>query len=65
MSIFQWFISLGANVMIPILLIIFALLLGTKPAKAIKAGITIGIGFIGLGSEGLLVSSLAVYVYDK
>ncbi|NYV27924.1 PTS galactitol transporter subunit IIC [Streptobacillus felis] len=59
MSIFQWFIGLGANVMIPILLIIFALILGTKPAKAIKAGITIGIGFIGLGLViGLLVSSL-------
>lgn len=59
MWILQWFIDLGATVMIPILLIIFALILGTKPAKAIKAGITIGIGFIGLGLViGLLVNSL-------
>lgn len=59
MSIFQWFINLGATIMIPILLIIFSLILGTKPSKAIKAGITIGIGFIGLNLViGLLVNSL-------
>lgn len=59
MSLFQWFINLGSTVMIPILLIVFAIALGTKISKAIKSGITIGIGFIGLGLViGLLVSSL-------
>lgn len=59
MSILQWFVNLGATVLVPILLIVFALVLGTKPSKAIKSGITIGIGFIGLGLViGLLVSSL-------
>ncbi|WP_197035199.1 PTS galactitol transporter subunit IIC [Oceanivirga salmonicida] len=59
MQLFQWFINLGATVMIPILLCIFAIALGTKFSKAVKAGITIGIGFIGLGLViGLLVNSL-------
>lgn len=59
MVILQWFINLGATVMVPVLLILFALILGTKPSRAIKAGITIGIGFIGLNLViGLLVGSL-------
>ncbi|MBF4805490.1 MAG: PTS galactitol transporter subunit IIC [Pseudoleptotrichia goodfellowii] len=59
MFILQWFINLGATVMIPLLLIIFAILLGTKPTRAVKAGITIGIGFIGLNLViGLLSESL-------
>lgn len=59
MFILQWFIDLGASVLVPILLIIFALILGTKPSKAIKAGLTIGIGFIGLNLViGLLGSTL-------
>ena len=59
MVILQWFINLGATVVVPVLLILFALILGTKPSRAIKAGITIGIGFIGLNLViGLLVGSL-------
>lgn len=44
----QWFVNLGASVMLPILLFIFALILRIKPGKAFKAGLTVGIGFIGL-----------------
>lgn len=44
----QWFVNLGASVMLPVLLFIFALLLRIKPGKAFKAGLTVGIGFIGL-----------------
>lgn len=59
MFILEWFVNLGATVMIPILLIIFSILLGTKPSRAIKAGVTIGIGFIGLNLViGLLSNSL-------
>ena len=58
MFILEWFVNLGATVMIPILLIIFSILLGTKPSRAIKAGVTIGIGFIGLNLViGLLSNS--------
>ena len=44
----QWFVNLGASVMLPILLFIFALILRIKPSKAFKAGLMVGIGFIGL-----------------
>lgn len=44
----QWFVNLGASVMLPILIFVFALVLGIKPGKAFKSGLTIGIGFAGL-----------------
>ena len=44
----QWFVDLGASVMLPVLLFIFALILQIKPGKAFKAGLTVGIGFVGL-----------------
>ena len=40
--------ALGASVVLPILITLFGLLLGQKFPKAFKAGVTIGIGFIGL-----------------
>lgn len=59
MGVLQWFVDLGPSVMLPILLFIFALILGTKPAKAVKAGLTVGFGFIGLNLViGLLTNSL-------
>lgn len=48
MGAIQWFVSLGASVMLPVLLFIFALILRIKPGKAFKAGLTVGIGFVGL-----------------
>lgn len=59
MGVLQWFVDLGPSVMLPVLLFIFGIILGTKPSKAIKAGITVGIGFIGLNLViGLLTDSL-------
>ncbi|MFL8938328.1 PTS galactitol transporter subunit IIC [Rossellomorea oryzaecorticis] len=59
MEVLQWFVDLGPSVMLPILLFIFGLILGTKPGKAFKAGLTVGIGFIGLNLViGLLTDSL-------
>jgi len=56
---FQWFVDLGANVMLPIIIFVFALVLGTKPAKAFRSGLLVGVGFIGLNLViGLLTSSL-------
>ena len=45
----QWFIGLGSNTFLPIIIFIIALIFGVKPGKAIVAGITVGIGSIGLG----------------
>lgn len=59
MGILQWFVDLGATVLLPILIFIFALVLGTKPGKALRAGIIVGIGFVGINLViGLLVDSL-------
>ncbi|WP_324718732.1 PTS galactitol transporter subunit IIC [Limosilactobacillus fermentum] len=55
----QWFVNLGASVMLPVLLFIFALILRIKVGKAFKAGLTVGIGFIGLNLVlNLLTQSL-------
>ncbi len=48
LEIFQKFIDLGAIVVLPILIFLFGMLLGTKPKKAFISGITVGIGFVGL-----------------
>lgn len=50
MELLNWFIQLGPSVMIPIIIIIIGLLVGVKFGKALKAGLMIGIGFIGLGA---------------
>lgn len=59
MGVLQWFVDLGASVMLPIIIFVFALVLGSKPGKAFRAGLTVGIGFIGLNLViGLLTDSL-------
>lgn len=59
MTVIKWLLSAGPTVMLPILLLIFGLLLGLKPGKAFKAGLTVGIGFTGLNLViGLLTSNL-------
>ncbi|MCR8966999.1 PTS galactitol transporter subunit IIC [Streptococcus zalophi] len=47
-DILQKFIDLGAIVVLPILIFLFGMLLGTAPRKSFNAGITVGIGFVGL-----------------
>jgi len=40
--------SLGATVVLPIIIFVMGLIMGAKPGKAFRAGITIGIAFIGI-----------------
>lgn len=40
--------GLGATVMMPIIIFVFGLVLGTEKGKALIAGLTVGVGFIGL-----------------
>ncbi len=47
-DILQKFIDLGAIVVLPILIFIFGILLGTPARKSFNAGLTVGIGFVGL-----------------
>jgi PTS system galactitol-specific IIC component len=44
----QAFLNLGAAVMMPVFITILGLILGQKFGKAFRAGLTIGIGFIGV-----------------
>ena len=48
LELFQKFIDLGAIVVLPILIFIFGMALGTKPKKAFVSGIIVGVGFVGL-----------------
>jgi len=60
MGVIKYIVDLGPSVMLPIVITIFALLLGQKPGKAIRSGILIGIGFIGIGLViGLMLNNLA------
>lgn len=59
MSVLQWFVDLGASVMLPFVIFIFALVLRTKVSKAVRSGLIVGIGFIGINLViGLLGDSL-------
>ncbi len=40
--------QLGATVVLPVIIFILGLVLGAKPGKAFRAGVTIGIAFIGI-----------------
>lgn len=58
-EIMQYILDLGPSVMLPIVIIIFSLILRMKIGDAFKAGIHIGIGFVGIGLViGLLTSSV-------
>ncbi len=59
MNLVTAFVDLGSIVVLPIIIFIFGLVLGTKPQKAFVAGITVGIGLVGLNLViGLLVGNL-------
>ena len=52
--------DLGATIMMPIILAIFGLVLGAGVGKSIRAGLTVGVGFIGLNLvTGLMGNNLA------
>lgn len=46
--IFDFITGLGASVMMPIIITILAMILGAKFGRALRAGITVGIGFIAI-----------------
>lgn len=56
----QFFVSLGPAVMLPIVIFIVGLILGQSAGKALRSGISIGIGFIGIGLViSLILDNLA------
>lgn len=49
MDIFSYIIQMGASVMMPVLFTVIGLCIGMKFGKALKSGLYVGVGFVGLG----------------
>lgn len=59
MGVIQYIVDLGPSVMLPIVIILIGLALGRGFGKSINAGLTIGVGFVGIGLVvGLLTDNL-------
>ncbi len=70
-AVFSYIIGLGAAVMMPIIFTILGVCIGIKFSKALKSGLYVGVGFVGLSViTGLLTESLGpalnsvVEIYD-
>ena len=64
-QVFSYIIGLGAAVMMPILFFILGVCIGIKPRKALKSGLLVGVGFVGLSVvTALLTSSLGAPLKD-
>ena len=48
MGVINYIMSLGASVMMPIIFLVLGLLLGMGIGKSLKAGLSVGVGFVGL-----------------
>ncbi len=60
LGFFQYISDLGATVMMPIIICIMGCILGAGFGKSLRAGLTVGIGFIGLNLvTGLMGDNLA------
>jgi PTS system galactitol-specific IIC component len=58
-DVFKYIIGLGAAVMMPIIFTIIGILISVKPSLALKSGLKVGVGFVGLSIvTALLTSSL-------
>lgn len=45
----QYIIDMGASVMLPIVIALICICIGVKVGKAVRSGLMIGVGFVGLG----------------
>ncbi len=64
-QVFSYIIGLGAAVMMPILFFFLGVCIGIKPGKALKSGLLVGVGFVGLSVvTALLTSSLGAPLKD-
>ena len=58
-EVFKYIIGLGAAVMMPVIFTILGVCIGIKFSKALKSGLLVGVGFVGLSVvTALLTSSL-------
>ena len=56
-NVFSYIISLGASVMMPIIFTVIGLCIGMKFGKALKSGLYVGVGFVGLGIVTALLTT--------
>lgn len=56
-EVFSYIISLGAPVMMPIIFTILGVCIGIKLGKALKSGLLVGVGFVGLSIITALLTS--------
>ena len=56
-QIFSYIISFGASVMMPILFTIIGICIGMGFGKALKSGLYVGVGFVGLGVVTALLTT--------
>ena len=59
MEIIQTILDLGASVMMPIIIFIIGIIVKMKPIKALRAGLTVGVGFIGIN---LVTGTMGTYL---
>ncbi len=57
-AVFSYIIGLGAAVMMPIIFTILGVCIGIKFSKALKSGLYVGVGFVGLG----VITGLLTYI---
>ena len=56
-NIFAYVIGLGAAVMMPVIFTLLGVAIGIKFSKALKSGLLVGVGFVGLGVVTALLTS--------
>ena len=56
-SVFSYIIGLGAAVMMPVIFTILGVCIGIKLGDALKAGLKVGVGFVGLSIVTALLTS--------
>ena len=56
-QIFSYIIGLGAAVMMPVIFTILGICIGIKTGKALKSGLLVGVGFVGLSVVTALITS--------
>ena len=47
--VINYVIDMGASVMLPIVIAIISIAIGIKVGKAVRSGLMIGVGFVGMG----------------
>ena len=56
-EVFKYIIGLGAAVMMPVIFTILGVCIGIKLGDAVKSGLRVGVGFIGLSIVTALLTS--------